>query len=218
MIRVNGVTPAMIRCKGRNLKSIRFRGAKIWEHNHAWNDGTCSTCGKVCSHAWNDGMCIVCYKMCNHPTTDLNGTCTTCGQATSVVFLAKRYSLEDTYNASYPDAKNAAYIAIPGLPIGLYLSKQYAKRSTISQWNAADKVILEPILPGEYYLYYFTYSNGNNAPYLMTLTQNGSKIIDRSTILMNDVYSCYPVKVTIPAGRRTTLICDFEIVETSTGG
>lgn len=198
MIKVNGNGAAAAFYRGANVLSLYFRGAKVWEHNHSWIGGTCK----------------LCYEECNHPSVDSNGICTTCGQeqGTSVVFYAKRDNMEEIYDAS-DLTTNIAYIQIPDLPLGLYLSKQYAKRSTTYQWKSYDPVVLDPISPGKYYLYYFTYSNGNKAPYLMTLTQNGSKIIERSAIMMNDVESCYPVEVTIPAGRRTTFLCDFETIE-----
>lgn len=134
MIRVNGVTPAMIRCKGRNLKSIRFRGAKIWEHNHAWNNGTCSTCGKVCSHAWNDGTCTICGKVCTHENRE-TGTfeCPDCGK--------------DWY-----PVLNISYIGCGETP---KITLQKVNSDNRKTYFSGEKLLA---VPAQYYVYPWTYS------------------------------------------------------------
>ena len=134
MIRANGITPAMIRYKGQNLKSICFRGMKIWEHNHAWNDGTCSICGKVCAHVWNDGTCSICGKVCAHENRE-TGTffCPDCGK--------------DWYSIL-----NIFYIGCNETP---KITLQKVNSDDRKTYFSGEKLMNSP---GQYYVYPWTYS------------------------------------------------------------
>lgn len=69
--------------RGNRIAAAYFRGKKIWEHTHAWNSGTCSTCGKTCSHNWGSltasgGTCSICGMTHTH-TWNSNAYCSICG-------------------------------------------------------------------------------------------------------------------------------------------
>ena len=47
------------------------------QHVHAWKDGVCAGCGRICEHEWKDGVCRVCGTVCLHRLDD--GVCEICG-------------------------------------------------------------------------------------------------------------------------------------------
>lgn len=52
----------------------QLKSATLGSHN--WNDGRCSSCGKLCAHTWNSGRCTTCGYGCAH--TWVNGACVSC--------------------------------------------------------------------------------------------------------------------------------------------
>ena len=46
-------------------------------HAHSWQNGVCTSCGKVCEHRWDAGKCRICGTVCLHRMED--GVCEICG-------------------------------------------------------------------------------------------------------------------------------------------
>ena len=53
----------------------------IWNDQHSWNNGVCSSCGARCSHTeWDStsGKCLNCEMSCTHDWNSETGICRTC--------------------------------------------------------------------------------------------------------------------------------------------
>ncbi|MBQ3087220.1 MAG: hypothetical protein IJC45_07790 [Clostridia bacterium] len=61
------------------LAGKTYAEIKIDAHEHGFTDGTCATCGLVCTHTnYEDAKCTTCGFVCSHANYD-DGTCTECG-------------------------------------------------------------------------------------------------------------------------------------------
>lgn len=82
MIKANDKNALGAFFQSKRIMAAYFRGKKIWEHTHAWNQrGMCTTCGRYCSHSWNNttsgGTCSICGMTHNH-SWNPEGYCSTC--------------------------------------------------------------------------------------------------------------------------------------------
>lgn len=83
MIKANDKDAKDAYFQGKAVYYAYFRGKKIWEHNHTWNSGSCSKCGKVCNHEYSGGSGTATTGACNicgmtHTHVYETGQCTIC--------------------------------------------------------------------------------------------------------------------------------------------